>query len=291
MNTIFTYISKYIKRILILLENQLRMKENIESAIKSEIPKGYRVYNLKGVNRTIVAKKGGPTKEQIQTKSTYQKLRNNQKEFAVASMMSKMLRNSLTGSMGEICETYVSGRLTAQFRNLAKLEEGITGTRPLFLSKHGHLLNGFEFNTTCPYDRIFGAQYYVKAGSREGQVILHFPAFIPDKTFKKPKDATNFKVNARLVAISDYEFDKTENTYLALNKDLNGRFGTYESPMLPLLKIPTEPITTQISIDHKNIGSNSAYFLIMAISFYNYSNGRFYHLAKDSGMTIKQVLH
>ena len=100
------------------------------------------------MDQPIVARKGGPSADQVKNKSTYKELRNNQKEFGVASMMAKVLRNSLSEGLTEICETYVSGRLTAQFRNIAKYEEGPTGTRPMYLTKHGHNLSGFEFNTT-----------------------------------------------------------------------------------------------------------------------------------------------
>ncbi|MBW3545645.1 MAG: hypothetical protein KY428_08635 [Bacteroidetes bacterium] len=253
------------------------------------VPKGYRAYKIKGVDQTIVAKKGGPSGEEIKTKPTYQALRNNQKEFGVASMMAKVLRNSLSEGMSEICETYVSGRLTAQFRNLAKYAEGKTGTRPLFLSKYGHHLNGFEFNTTAPYEQIFGAKYFVKGGSSRGHVILHFPAFIPEKTFRKPDEATNFKIYARLVALSDYKYDSTENIYMAINEELHGKYGSYQSAMLPILKIPTEPMTAHLSIDHKIVPENNALFLVMAISFFEYEQGKFKHLPKESGMTIKRV--
>lgn len=255
----------------------------------TEIPKGYRAYKIKGIDQMIVARKGGPTKEAIKNKSTYAELRNNQKEFGVASMMAKVLRNSLSECMAEICETYVSGRLTAQFRNLAKYEEGPTGTRPLYLSRHGHHLNGFEFNTTAPYDKIFGAKYFVQGGSSRGQVILHFPAFIPEKTFIQPKGATNFKINARLVALSDYKYDANASVYRATNKELHGKVGSYSSPMLPILKISTEPMTGKVAIDAKNISEETALILVMAISFYRYEGGKFHHLAKESGMVIKHV--
>lgn len=265
------------------------MKESISAFSNLDVPKGYRSYSLKGVKHTIAARKGGPTADQIKTRPTYQKLRNNQKEFAIASMMSKTLRDSLTDNMNDVCETYVSGRLTAKFRNLAKLEEGQTGKRPLYISRHGQLLNGFEFNTSAPYDEVYQSQFHIKTGSRNGHVILHFPAFIPDEIFRKPDHATNFKIKSRLVAISDFRYDDFEETYLPLNKDIHGLFGSYETPMLPLLKIPTSPMTTQICVDHEGSAENAAFFLIMAISFYTYKDGKFLHLPKESTMSIKKV--
>ena len=266
------------------------MKESITTPMALEIPKGYRKYKIKGIDKEIIAKKGGPTATQIKTKASYKELRKNQKEFGVASMMAKTLRQSLSSGMSEICETYVSGKLTAQFRNLAKMEDGETGTRPLFLSKHGHLLNGFDFNTNAPYEEIFGAKYFVKPGSQRGQVILHFPAFVPQETFKNPKSATNFKITARLIALSDYQFDPLSQSYEPLNKELHGKYGTYESAMLPLLKIPTEPMTGMVSIDNRIIPDGTGLFLIMALSFYTYQNGKFDHLCKASSMQIQRVL-
>lgn len=265
------------------------MKSVLEPGDLQDLPKGYRAYKIKGVDHTIIARKGGPTEQDIKNKPTYQELRNNQKEFAVASMMSKVLRNSLSESMTEICETYVSGRLTAKFKSLTKYEEGRTGTRPLYLSKHGHHLSGFEFNSTAPYEQIFGAKYFIKSGSSRGQVILHFPAFIPEKTFKKPREATNFKINARLVALSDYKYDSSEQIYRAINKELHGKYGSYQSSMLPILKIPTEPMTAHVSIDNMKVPDDTALFLVMAISFYHYKDGKFIHLSRESGMSIKRV--
>lgn len=269
------------------------MKESVvttSTPLALEVPKGYRKYKIKGVNKEIIAKKGGPTAAQIKSKASYKELRKNQKEFGIASMMAKTLRQSLSSGMSEICETYVSGKLTAQFRNLAKMEEGETGTRPLFLSKHGHLLNGFDFNSNAPYEEIFGAKYFVKPGSQRGQVILHFPSFIPEKTFRAPEEATNFKITTRLIALSDYQFDHTSESYEPLNKDLHGKFGTYESAMLPLLKIQTEPMTGMVSVDDRIIPDGTGLFLIMALSFYKYSGGKFEHLCKASGMQIQRVL-
>ncbi len=253
-------------------------------------PRGYRVYNLKGVDHPVIARKGGPTADQIKNKETYQELRNNQKEFGVASMMAKVLRDSLTEGMSEICETYVSGRLTAQFRNLAKLEEGKTGTRPLKLSKHGGNLTGFEFNSECPFDKTFDAKYFIRQGSHRGHSILHFPEFVPKTAFIAPEEATNFKINASLVSISDFAFSEELGTYLPLEEEDHGEFGTYESQMLPILKMPIEPFTAQISAKNgKAVAENTGIFLVLAVRFFRYEDGVFHHLGKHGTMQIHQV--
>ncbi|MFT5640436.1 MAG: hypothetical protein ACI9A7_000533 [Cyclobacteriaceae bacterium] len=266
------------------------MKLDTSHSLKNKIPEAYHSYVTQNIDKIPSSKKGGASTDQTKQDPNSLKSRSSQKEFAMASMMAKSLRESLSPTMSEICESYVSGRLTAKFRNLTSLEDGQTGRRPMTLSKHGHLLNGFEFNSEHPYEQIFGANYFIKSGSRKGQVILHFPSFIPENTFARPDGATNFKIKARLVALSDFSFDINEDAYVAKNKDLHGKFGDFETTMLPLLKIPLEPMTAMIGIDYpEGIPEETACFLVMAISFYRYEVGKFNHLSKKSGMTIKRV--
>lgn len=261
--------------------------EELDTTVQKS--RGYREYTISGIDKVIIARKGGPTASQIKTQPSYNQLRKNQKEFGVASVMAKTLRQSLSSTMSEICETYLSGKLTAKFRNLAKLEEGQTGTRPLHISKHGHLFNGFDFNSSSPYNETFKAKYFVKPTEDRNRVILHFPSFIPEKMVEKPEEATNFKITARLIALSDYNYD-AESGYYPVNEDLNGEFGGYESSMLPILKMPLDPITASVALPHNHIPQDTGLFLVMAISFYKYQDGKFEHLSKSSSMQVLKVL-
>jgi hypothetical protein len=270
------------------------MKEGISEAADEKVvstsKKSIQYHTIDQKQLFPPSRKSGPSKDQSPIKMSSES-KTHQKEFAIASVMSKVLRKSLSPCMSEICGSYVSGKLTAQFRNLSRQEEGISGIRPVQPSKYGHLLSGFEFNPKSPYNQIFGAKYHVKPGSRKGQVILHFPEFVPQKAFKHPQEATNFKINARLVALSDYVFDSVKESYIPRNQALNGHFGSFESQMFPILKIPMQPITAQVFMPEavKVNAEHIGFFLIMAISFYRYEKGKFIHLKEHSGMKIHQV--
>ena len=58
-----------------------------------------RVYKIKGVDKTIIARKGGPSSEQVKNGENYAELRQNQQEFAAASNLAKALRHSLPKKM------------------------------------------------------------------------------------------------------------------------------------------------------------------------------------------------
>ncbi len=151
-------------------------------------------------------------------------------------------------------------------------------------------MNGFEFNPERPYTSVFDTKFFVKKSEQKGKVILHFPAFIPEKTFLYPEGATNFKINASLVSLSDYQFSDIDNCYYPSCEDDHGKSGSFESNMLPILKISTEPITTHISLNNgKPLDENTGVFLIMAIRFFKYQNGTFEHLNKAGAMQIHNL--
>ena len=252
--------------------------------------KGYRVYHIPNVDHPIVARKGGPTAEDVKDKESYQELRNNQREFGLASMLAKTLRDAIPSSVSRISEKYSSGKLTAQFRNLAQLEEGVTGQRPLSLSKNGGKIAGFEFNAEKPFTSNFKVKHFSKQGSHRGHLILHFPAFIPVNELNVPEEATNFKINAQLTVISDYYYDDELEGYVGHNKDYNGLSGYYETPMLPVLKIPTQSITTQLSVNNgRPVPERTGLLLILSLRFFKYQEFQFHQLDQDSSMQIVQV--
>lgn len=255
-----------------------------------EAPKGYRVYRLKGVDQLIVARKGGPSAHDVKNNESYKELRNNQKEFGIASALSKTLRDTLPQELADISEKYASGKLTAQFRNLAKMEEGQTGTRSFVLSEHGKMLQGFNFNSEHPFPEEFSSKFFIKQGSHRGHAILHFPEFIPAKTLNAPEETTNFKISGHIVALSDYYYDEAIGAYFPSNPDIHGKWGSFDSQMLPLLKIPMQPFTEQVTANQwKPVPLKAGVFLLLSVRFFKYENSQFRQLSKSSYMQIMKV--
>jgi len=211
------------------------------------------------------------------------------KEYSVASSLAKTVREALSPDMSSICESYLGTKLTSKIRGIARDADGKSGFRPFFLSKFGSKLKGFDFNSEAPYRKVFKAKYHIKKGSRHGQVIVHFPAFVPDQDLKTPEKANYFKICSRLVALSDFSFDSVENAYRQLNKEYHGRYASFDSGMLPILKMPVDPITSQLSVDQRGLPEDTSLFLMMGVSFYTYEDGRFKHISKESSLHLEQV--
>ena len=185
-----------------------------------------RVYKIKGVDKTIVARKGGPTSEQVKNGENYEDLRKNQQEFAAASNLAKTLRHSLPKKMAGICEPYVSGKLTAEFRNLAQKSDGDKGKRPILLSENGQSLEGFDFNSNAPFKQTFPTNIMVMSGSNYGQLILHIPSFTPKEDLMAPDNATHYQLFSHLLLLSDFAYKKESKEYNPCAPEVHARNNT-----------------------------------------------------------------
>ena len=203
--------------------------------------------------------------------------------------MAQTLLSNLSPELIDLCESYHCTKLTTKLKHLTKQSSKENGIRSLLVSARGAKLSGFEFNNKAPFKKTLKAKYHVKQGSRRGQVILHFPSFIPDVALNRSEEATNFKISARLISLTDMDYNQSLEKYRSVNPDINGLKGSFDSHMLPILKMPTDPITGQLSIDPQWVSVQAGLFLLLSVRFYKYDKGRFIHLADEGSMQIKAV--
>ena len=250
-----------------------------------------RIYKIRGIDKTIVARKGGPTPEEVKNGENYEDLRMNQQEFAAASNLAKTLRHSLPQKMAEICEPYVSGKLTAQFRNLAQLSQGDKGKRPILLSENGKNLEGFDFNSNAPFKQTFPTNVMVMSGSNYGQLILHIPSFTPREDLNAPADATHYQLFSHLLLLSDYTYKQELKEYNPCAPEVHARKSTRENPIHPIINYPEESTTQQLSVyDGEQLPADTRLILILGVKFYRYDKLKYLDLASHSSMQIIKVI-
>ncbi len=250
-----------------------------------------RVYKIKGVDKTIIARKGGPSAEQVKNGENYAELRMNQQEFAAASNLAKTLRHSLPKKMAKICEPYVSGKLTAKFRNLAQLSNGPKGKRPILLSANGKSLEGFDFNSNAPFKETFPTNIMVMSGSNYGQLILHIPSYIPREDLVAPETATHFQLFSHLLMLSDFTYKNELKEYNPAVPEFHARHTTRENPIHPIISYPIESTTQQLSLyQGESLPPDTTLLLILGVKFYRYDNLKYIDLPINSSMQIIKVM-
>jgi hypothetical protein len=250
-----------------------------------------RVYKIKGVDKTIIARKGGPTSEEVKNGENYEELRKDQQEFAAASNLAKTLRHSLPQKMAKICEPYVSGKLTAKFRNLAQLSGGDKGKRPILLSENGEKLEGFDFNSNAPFKETFPTNIMVMSGSNYGQLILHIPSFTPKEDLNAPMSATHYQLFSHLLLLSDFTYKQDSMEYNPCSPEVHARKSTKENAIHPIINYPEESTTQQLSVyDGEPLPPGTRLLLILGVKFYRYDKLKYIDLPSDSSMQIIKVI-
>jgi len=202
--------------------------------------------------------------------------------FNASSHISKTLIDGLGSELKSMCEGYSTRKLASRI-NKALDETGGNSVRAC--SKQ---LEGYDFNTSNAYKSGVKAKFFIKPGSNKGNVIFHIHSFVPTKDLHVPKHATNFKIMARLVSVSDLQI-KPEGIELLQPKQ-DGKVGSFQTPMLPILKMSTQPMTSQLRLmNSAPINDNVSTVLVVAIKFYEYKDKKFSLLPKDGMMSIIKV--
>lgn len=207
----------------------------------------------------------------------------NKTSFGVATIMSQSIFSSLDEDMKSMSESYSSKKLASCINKAFSADAA-----KLSLRDAKESLEGFEFNTENPYASGVKFRTCLRNGAHKGQMILHVPAFIPLKELKVPIEATNFKLFARLISVSDIE--KNSKYVSLIDSDAHAKEGIYETPMLPVLRIPIQSMTAQLSIPEVKATNNDvSTLLIMGIKFFSYRNSKFSFIPDGGMMTIMNV--
>jgi hypothetical protein len=187
-----------------------------------------------------------------------------------------------------MCGSYVSGQLTAKLRKLFQAEEGITGQRPLYVSKNHSLLKGFSLNKKNALQNVLKAKFLMKPKPENNQFIFHFPSFVSEESIIYPGQATHFRIFFHLVTISDFIFDESVGTYRCLNSSVHGVSDSSQSQLKPICKIPLEPMTQKVEILNPDLdlSSDLAMLVLLGIRFYEFRNSHYHPLGEGSSLDI-----
>lgn len=203
--------------------------------------------------------------------------------FGIATLMSQSVFSSLDQEMKEMCESYASKKMASKINTGFKENQ----SRLTFAGSKINL-ESFEFNSNNSFAQGVKTKFCLSNGAHKGHMIVHVPAFIPIEELDVPEQATNFKLSARLISISDYE--RKGDSFELLNPIQHEQVGSYETTMLPMLRIPTEPITAQLSIANRGVlKANVSTVLVIGVKFYTYKNSKFSFMSDEGMMRVIKV--
>ena len=204
--------------------------------------------------------------------------------LAVSASLTEAIFDNLGQEVTPCLEAYCSKKFSTRIlKAFSKQSDNFLSLRNI-----SDQLVGFDFHKDSSYIESVKSRFFVKKGGHSGHVIFHMPAFVPQNDLNVPEGATNFKIFARLVSVSDFE--KSGEDYHALNFRQHGCVSSYQTAMLPVLRITTQPITTQLRIDDPEFtAAGMSSIFVVGVKYYSYKDRKFENLPMSTRLCVMGV--
>lgn len=222
--------------------------------------------------KNFVRRKGGVSKNRIETDPNYVRTRENNSEFSIIAGAGKMLRLALGSLVFKAKDSKLSSRMMKTMSVIKNFDTiSVRGKRGVAIglsTAEGKLaLTGFDFNINAPLSSVLFANYVLDTAS--GKVTI--ANFIALEQLRFPQGATNVSFQCGVLGI---DFD-TEVSELTLSTIENLALDL--TPTSFTLTPASVPVTTGVTL-----------FLLM-VSFYQEVNGVQYSL-KNEEYNVLQVI-
>jgi hypothetical protein len=152
----------------------------------------------------LARKKGGATKERIETDPKFDLTRKNMAEFGRAGLASKVFRRLFRSLLSRTADKRMTGRLTRLMVKVIREDAvNLRGQRNV-IDGEASLLQGFEFNVNRALKEAVLVDITTSIDRATGAVTLEIPAITPTTDLAIPEGATYFRFKTGAAAI-DFE--------------------------------------------------------------------------------------
>lgn len=170
-------------------------------------------YRMRGVDRIVVRKKSGVSKERIATDDQFSNTRDLNQEWKACTMAMSAVRIAVnddihlgdynyTGSLVKICKA-VQERDTIHQK----------GERSVLFSANPFLLEGFIFNKYTLFDNVLRNTPECTVDRETGTALVKIPELIPGQTLRNPAKHAMFCLHIVLGVVPDIVLDDTAKVF------------------------------------------------------------------------------
>jgi 2-methylisocitrate lyase-like PEP mutase family enzyme len=172
-------------------------------------------YRVRGFDKIIVRRKGGPRPEQIHTSEKFVNVRRTMSEFGGCSRMGRHVRLGLH-QLRHLSDYNFGSDINSIMRQVQLRDEvGEWGKRNIILSEHARILEGFPLNTINPtFDSVIRnpVYYTVDRATRSAQIDI--PSLKRTINYFPQNNHAMFRIVITLGIVPDMAFNIKEKEYL-----------------------------------------------------------------------------
>lgn len=168
-------------------------------------------YKMRGSDKIIVRRKGGPSKKQVKNSDQFEHTRLNNKEFGGRSKAAKQIAHSLF-PMRYLADHNITAPLNALLKPIQEMDTvSEKGKREILITRYPKLLEGFSLNRRYLFDSIVRTP--VRYTIQDQQAIVTIPELIPGINFMPPDNFPWYQFIAVASLVPDVVYDDKSEKY------------------------------------------------------------------------------
>lgn len=198
-------------------------------------------YKMRGSDKIIVRKKGGPSSKQVKKSPRFETTRRNNSEFGGRSLAVKHISSALF-PLDFLADYNITGPLNALLKPIQELDTNSEfGKRNILISKNPRLLEGFSLNRRYLFESIVRTP--VNYSLQGQQAILEIPELIPGINFMAPGNYPCYQFIAVTRLVPDIVYKDDVYKYQPVGKRDTAMYA--KTDWLP---VNTRAVATQLII-------------------------------------------
>lgn len=173
----------------------------------------FSAYRMRGSDKIVMRKKGGARRDEIRNSPAFATARLYMTEFGGCSRMGKHVRQSMQ-QLRDLADYNISGPINKIMKVVQKQDEANElGRRPIVLSNHTKLLEGFCLNQKYTLDSILRTSIVASVDAATGSAHLEIPRLLRDINFFPNNRHTLFRIEATLGIAPNFTFNPKAGEY------------------------------------------------------------------------------
>ncbi|WP_207513556.1 hypothetical protein [Longitalea luteola] len=166
-------------------------------------------YKMRGTNKIVVRKKGGPSRKKVKHSPAFANTRRNNNEFGGRAKAVRHIKDILSPLLF-LADYNITGPLNALLKPIQEMDgESDLGKRHILISKEPRLLEGFTLNRRYLFESIVRTPVSCLMQKEKGLVTINIPALIPGINFIVPGNYDWFQFIAVAGPVPDLFFTGT----------------------------------------------------------------------------------
>ncbi|WP_298739796.1 hypothetical protein [uncultured Chitinophaga sp.] len=222
-------------------------------------PSQFSVYRMKGSDKLVIRKKGGPTREQVLKSERYERTRENTTEFTGVGIAVRSIRFPLL-HVKHLADFNFTSRLTNICSEILKQDKtGARGQRSILLSENRHWLESFSLNKTHAFQSIVASPVSCTINRNSKSAVIKLPRLTPGINVHLPWKQPLYRFSMSLGLVPDIVYEDGGYNDHAADRQDTGLDTEWQ-----LAATPFPPQTVELKLNTKHAIKDS-HTLVLAI--------------------------